>query len=67
MVEIDAHKKARVELEEIKKELEKKNKELESTLDDFYTMRIGIQKDLELGRIEEENEKIKRRLDNLKK
>jgi len=30
-------------------------------------MRIGIQKDLELGRIEEENEKIKRRLDNLKK
>ena len=67
VAEIDAHKKARVELGEFKKELEKKNKELENTLDDFYTMRIGIQKDLELGRIEEENEKIKRRLDNLKR
>lgn len=59
------------ELEEkVKKkteELEEKNKELEETLDDFYTLRIGMQRDTESGKLEEENKKIKKRLDRVKK
>jgi nitrate/nitrite-specific signal transduction histidine kinase len=55
------------DLKKTKQELENKNKELEETLEDFYTMRIGMQKDLKLGRVEEENKKIKKRLDKLKK
>ncbi|MFC1705167.1 hypothetical protein ACFLZ6_02470 [Nanoarchaeota archaeon] len=50
-----------------KKELEKKNEELEKTLMDFYTMRIGLQKDLKAGKVEEENRKIKERIDKLKR
>ena len=61
------------ELENKQKELEKaqllldeKNKELEKTLDDFYTMRISLQKDMEAGKVAEENNKIKERLDAVK-
>jgi nitrogen fixation/metabolism regulation signal transduction histidine kinase len=59
--------KANKELENSKKELEMKNKELDQTLEDFYTVRLNMQKDMELGRVEEENKKIKQRLDRLRK
>jgi chromosome segregation ATPase len=54
------------ELEEIKSKLEKKNAELEKVLEDFYTIRIGMQRDMEAGKLEEENKKIKEQLDKLK-
>jgi len=57
-------------LEKSHKNLEKKVKdrtqELEETLDDFYTMRIGMQKDIDSGTVEKENIKIRKKLDNLK-
>lgn len=43
-----------------------RSKELEATLEDFYTLRIGMEKQLEKGVVEEENIKIKSRLDALK-
>ncbi|MEK6967834.1 MAG: HAMP domain-containing protein [Nanoarchaeota archaeon] len=46
---------------------ENKNKELVETLDELYTLRIHLQKDMELGKVIEENSKIKERLDSLKK
>lgn len=55
------------EVEIKNKEIELKNKELEETLTDFYTMRMGMQKDMDLGKVDEENKKIKSRLDKLKK
>jgi type VI protein secretion system component VasK len=54
------------ELEKIQNMLREKNKELLKTLDDFYTLRIGLQKDLETGKMTEENTKIKARIDDLK-
>ncbi len=48
-------------------ELEKKNQELEQTLDDFYTMRISMQRQLSDGTVEEENKKIKQRMDAARK
>ncbi|OGF26340.1 hypothetical protein A2303_04055 [Candidatus Falkowbacteria bacterium RIFOXYB2_FULL_47_14] len=56
--------------EEVKirtKELDEKNKELERTLEDFYTIRLGMQRDLEKGTVSEENKKIRERLDKLKR
>ena len=53
-------------LEQVRKQLEHKNNELEETLDSFYTARIGILKDLSDGKVEEENQKIKARLAVLK-
>lgn len=47
--------------------MSKKNKELEDTLEEFYTLRIGMANDLKKGQIDEENKKIKERLDKLKK
>ena len=47
-------------------ELRKKNKELEETLEEFYTVRVGTQRDLESGKIKEENKKIREKLDRLK-
>ena len=55
------------ELKKTEQLLHEKNKELESTLDDFYVMRMALQKDMELGKVSEENRKIKERLDALKK
>jgi hypothetical protein len=54
------------ELVKTREMLEQRNSELEETLDDFYTMRISVQKEIESNKIEEENKKIKERLDNLK-
>ena len=51
----------------LEKKVEDRTQELESTLDDFYTMRIGMQSDIESGTLKDENIKIKKRLDNLKK
>ncbi len=59
-------KKSEKELSERSIELEKSKTELENTLEDFYTMRMGMQEQLEKGTIEEENKKIKKRLDELK-
>lgn len=54
------------ELEKIQLLLKEKNSELQKTLENFYTLRIGMQKDLEAGKLEAENKKIKERLDELK-
>ena len=54
------------ELEKAKKEQEEKNKEMEAVLEDFYTLRIGVGRDVEAGKFEEENKRIKERLDKLK-
>jgi hypothetical protein len=55
------------ELKKIQDMLREKNKELLKTLDDFYTLRIGLQKDVEAGKLSEENKKIKDRLDSVKR
>ena len=47
------------------KALEEKNAELRKTLDDFYTLRMGMQRDLEAGTVDQENKKLKARLDTL--
>jgi hypothetical protein len=59
-------KKNSTELENTKKLLEKKNEELISTLEDFYTIRISMQKQMEDGKFETENSKIKERIEKLK-
>lgn len=60
-------KRQQRELEHAKELLEDKNRELEQTLEDFYTLRIGMARDLKKGEIEKENQKIKKRLNKLKK
>jgi hypothetical protein len=62
----DTLKNRQEELAKTRKMLEQKNTELEKTLDDFYTLRIGMQRDVELNSLAEENRKIKERIDNLK-
>ena len=52
--------------EELEKRVKDRTQELEDTLDDFYTMRIGMQSDIKSGTVESENRKMKKRLDNLK-
>lgn len=47
--------------------LRKTKQELESTLEDFYTLRIGMENDLKRSQVSSENRKIKKRLDKLKK
>lgn len=54
------------ELEEVKNKLEKKNEELNKALEDFYTIRMSMQRDLKLGKLEEENIKIRERIDKAK-
>ena len=58
-------------LEASRKNLEKKvtekTKELEDTMDDFYTVRLGMEKDIKKGNLEKENKKIKARIGKLKK
>ncbi len=54
------------ELKQSEEKYIKRSKELDDTLNDFYTMRIGLQKQMDKGTVEEENQKIKERLDNLK-
>jgi hypothetical protein len=55
------------ELKEAKAKLEQKNQELEKVLEDFYTLRMGFERDLESGQLHSENLAIKNRLDELKK
>ena len=62
----DVVQKKDLELEEAKKALERKNSELEKVLEHFYTLRIGMERDMKSGKVEEENRKIKAELDNLK-
>jgi predicted PurR-regulated permease PerM len=54
------------ELKRAQELLHEKNKELVKMLDDFYMMRVNIQKDIETGKLVEENQKIKERLDTIK-
>jgi hypothetical protein len=49
------------------KEITLKNKELEKTLEDFYTLRIDMEKDLKKDQVKKENKKIKSKLYKLKK
>ena len=63
---IDQLRQKDTSLVEAKEKLERKNEELEKVLEDFYTMRIGMTKDLEAGKLEEENKRIKERLEQLK-
>lgn len=72
--------KLNVELENKNKELQfktgalktseekfkKRSKELEETLEDFYTIRLSMEEQIRKGTIEEENKKIKERLDKIK-
>lgn len=44
----------------------KRSEELEKTLDDFYTMRLGMEDQVRRGVLEEENKKIRLKLDELK-
>ena len=52
--------------QESEKKLNAKHKELQQTLEDFYTMRLSLVKQMEKGKLEEENKRIKERLDELK-
>lgn len=54
-------------LKKSKEKHKKRSQELEETLDDFYTIRIGIQEQMKEGIFEEENRKIKKRLEKIKK
>jgi uncharacterized protein YpmS len=55
------------ELKESQEQLTRTKNELQESLDMFYTMRIGIQKEIESGQFEKENQIIKERLNILKK
>lgn len=46
--------------------LEKRNKELEAVLNDFYTMRTGLASEMEYKNILKENELIKKRLNEIR-
>lgn len=35
-------------------------------MEDFYTMRLSLENDLKEGKVEEENKKIKEKIDKLK-
>jgi PAS domain S-box-containing protein len=48
-------------------DLKNTKQKLEETLEDFYTMRIGMAKELKLDQVNSENKKIKKRLDSLAK
>ena len=54
------------ELEDTKRELKKKNQQLEETMEDFYTMRTTISKQMRAGEFEDENQKIRDTIDELK-
>lgn len=54
------------ELVKTKVLLEKRNAELEKTLDDFYTIRLGMAREMSEGKLTEENERIKMRLQEIK-
>ncbi|MBU1167567.1 hypothetical protein KKC60_04135 [Patescibacteria group bacterium] len=43
-----------------------RSKELDETLEDFYTIRLGVQEQIEKETIEEENKKVKDRLDEIR-
>jgi PAS domain-containing protein len=47
-------------------DLKKKEKELEETLEDFYSLRLGMANDMKKNVVDNENKKIKKRLDDLK-
>lgn len=54
-------------LERIKKIVEKKNQELEDTLEDFYTLRLDMPDNLKKREFDKENRGIREKLDKLKK
>lgn len=62
----EVEKSLEEQVEERTQELNVRNKELEKTLDDFYTVRMGMLDDIEKGELKKENEKIKKRLDDLR-
>ena len=43
-----------------------RSQELDKTLESFYTLRLGMERDLKKNVLEEENKKIKERLDKLR-
>jgi hypothetical protein len=57
---------SKIELEKTKTNLEKKNKELLNTLEDFYMLRIGVERDIEKKTFHKENMKIKKKINALK-
>lgn len=66
--------KDKIKLERLEKQLEhknaelnKKNKELATALDDFYTLRLSLENSVKAKEIEKENKEIKSRIDRLKK
>jgi predicted PurR-regulated permease PerM len=57
-------KKREIESKEI--ELRKKNAELESTLEDFYTFRLSMERGSKQGKVRKENQSMKKKLNNLR-
>lgn len=55
------------ELKLSKQKYKERSEELDKTLDSFYTLRLGMERDMKKNVLEEENRKIKERLDELKK
>ncbi len=54
------------ELKSSKQKYKERSMELDKTLDDFYTLRLGMARDIKEKILEEENKKIKERLDKLR-
>jgi len=65
----DLNKELHLKTEELSKSedgMKKRSAELENTLEDFYTMRLGMEDQVKRGVLAEENKKMKDRLDALK-
>src|SRR3989339_7289 len=54
------------ELKSSKQKYKERSMELDKTLEDFYTLRLGMARDIKEKILEEENKKIKERLDKLR-
>lgn len=58
------------DLEKAERKLIKQNKEMEETLEDFYTLRLSMEARLEeesLGKIKKENKEIKKKLEKVRR
>ena len=60
-------KDKQLELEKTKQKLEIKNKELEDTLEEFYTYRLDIHNKENIKKFEIDNKKLKSKINSLKK
>ncbi|MBN1792609.1 hypothetical protein JW826_02905 [Candidatus Woesearchaeota archaeon] len=54
-------------LERAETDLERKNEELKKNLEDFYSVRVSLAKDLDKKKVKQENARIRKRIDMLEK